>query len=101
MEYLVRMTTHVPEGTTDETVEEIRVGRLSIRASSQHKGICFVFGVPRFSRGSGGHSGSSPLTTKMNSIAFSPPCLCISGAYRRGHTPHASPERSGADAVIH
>ncbi len=66
MEYLITMTTHVPEGTSEETVDDIR-SREAARASSRRKDACSVSGARRFSQASGARSGYSPPTTQASS----------------------------------
>ena len=55
MDFLVTMTTHVPQGTTRETVAEVRqreaahshgMGAVKTRPTSQSAGACSVCGGP-------------------------------------------------------
>ena len=76
MEYLVTMTTLVPEGTPDEAVDEIRAARPAPLASSPRKVTCFASGAHRCNLANGARSGSSPRTMPRSSRKCSPRCRC-------------------------
>ncbi len=47
MEYVVTMTTHVPDGTAEQAVADVRPARRPTRASSPGRGICSGCGARR------------------------------------------------------
>jgi hypothetical protein len=80
MEYLVTMTTLVPEGTAEETVQEIRSRETARSRELAARGTCFVCGALRCSRVSGAPSGCSPPAMRWSSRTSSPRCHCAFGA---------------------
>lgn len=86
MEYLVTMTTHVPEGTSDATVAEMRAREAAHSHDLAAAVTSFVCGALRCSRASGAASACSPRPTGLNSKKCSPPCPSECGAPTRFST---------------
>ena len=74
MEYLVTMTTHVPHGTPDEAVEDVRAARPPTRVSWPHRDTCFGSGVLRCSQENGAVLGCLRPMTATSSRRCWPRC---------------------------
>jgi hypothetical protein len=83
MEYLVTMTTHVPDGTGDEVVDDMRA-RESARAHelALERRLLRLWRPP-LRPGGGARSGCSPLVTPTSSTRSSPRCRFRCGAPMR------------------
>jgi hypothetical protein len=82
MEYLVTMTTRLPDGPLDETVQDLRAGE-AVRANWRRKDTCFASGVRRCNRANGERSACSQPTTTAQLEHSSPRCHYASGAPTR------------------
>jgi Muconolactone delta-isomerase len=83
MEFLVTMTTHVPDGTPPEAVDDVRAREAAHSASWLSRATCSACGVRRCSLANGAPSDCSPPPTSTNSSKCSPRCHCESGAPTR------------------
>ena len=83
MEYLVTMTTRVPDRTPDAAVEDIRTREVARARSSRRKGTCCVCGVRRCNRANGARSACSTPLTVLSWRMCSPQCRCGCGAPMR------------------
>ena len=97
MEYLVTMTTHVPEGTPEADVQEIRAREAARSGELAAQGHLLRLCVPR-SRANGARSGCSP---PQRPGTRGGPGLDAAArvAHRRSHPAVAAPERPGAAAA--
>lgn len=66
MDYFVEMTTHVPQGTPQETVDDIRAREAARAANSQPTDASSGCGAHRWRPGNGAPSVCSALTTTVN-----------------------------------
>ena len=75
LEYLVTMTTHVPDGTPDQAVEDIAPARPPTRASSRRRDTCCACGALRCNQANGARSGCSPppTATELEEVLASMP----------------------------
>ena len=81
MDYLVTMTTHVPDGTSDAAVEDVRAREAAHSRELASRGTPPPpLAASRCSRASGGRSASSQRPTEPSSSQCSSPCLCGYGA---------------------
>jgi hypothetical protein len=83
MEFLVTMTTHVPEGTPEAAIEDVRVReavRSQVLAAEGGSSGC---GAPLWSPANGARSACSKPRTVRHSKQSSSPCLCASGVPTR------------------
>ena len=83
MEYLVTMTTHVPEAPQTKPSLTSAPARPRTRLSSRRRDTCCACGVPRCGRANGERSGSSPPTTVTGLRKSSPRCRCACGGPMR------------------
>jgi hypothetical protein len=83
MDFLATMTTHVPQGTTEDTVAEVRQREAAHSHKLAERGSLRRCGGPRCGPASGALWASSLPTTPMNPKACSRRCRCGSGAATR------------------
>ena len=83
MEYLVTMTTRVPDGTPEEAVQDIRTREAAHSRELAARGTCCACGARRCNRANGARSGCSPPPTATGSRKSSPRCRCGCGAPMR------------------
>ena len=83
MDYLVTMTTHVPDGVTEVEVAAVREREAAHTADLARAGQVLRLWRRRYGRTSGARSASSPPTTTGSSGRCSPGCRCGSGARTR------------------
>ena len=83
MEFLVTMTTHVPDGTSDAAVEDVRAREAAHSRELAAQGICSGCGGLPCCRANGGPSASSRPPTAPRSRQCSSPCLSGCGAPTR------------------
>jgi muconolactone delta-isomerase len=81
VEYLVTMTTHVPGGTSGETVDGVRAREAAHTRELAAQGHVLRLGARRWHRANGGPSACSPPPPPLASLSGSSPrCRCGSGA---------------------
>ena len=78
MEYLVSMTTHVPDGTPQQTVDDVRD-----REAARSRELAAQGHLLRLWRVNGARSGCSPPPTAASWSRCSPRCRCECGAPTR------------------
>lgn len=83
MEYLVTMTTQVPDGTSEGPSKTSAPARRHVRASWRGRGTSCAYGARRCNRANGERLAYSPPTTVSNSRKSSPRCRCGCGAPMR------------------
>jgi len=82
------MTTHVPSGTPDAAVDDIRARETAHTRELAAQGHVLRLWRPPLAPGNGGRSGSSPPPTPTSLSGSSPRCRCGSGArMRSGSSP--------------
>ena len=83
MEYLVTMTTRVPDGRQSKPSPTSAPARPPARASSRPRGTCCGCGARRCGRANGAPSGTSPPPTTARWKRSSPRCRCGYGGRTR------------------
>ena len=83
MEYLVTMTTHVPDGTPEQAVQDIRTREARHSADLAAQGHLLRLWRPPLQPGSGVRSGCSRRPAMSRSRTCWPPCRCGCGAPMR------------------
>ena len=83
MEYLVTMTTHVPDGTPDKAVDDVKAREAARSRELAAAGHLLACGARRCGRVNGARSGCSPPRTAASSRRSWPRCRCGCGAPTR------------------
>ena len=83
MEFLVTMTTRVPDGTPPEAVDDVRAREAAHSRGLAEQATCSDCGVRRCSPANGAPLDCSSPTTSSNSSRCSPRCHCAFGAPTR------------------
>jgi muconolactone delta-isomerase len=80
MEYPVTMTTHVPDGTSEGVVQDIRTREPARSGELATQSYLLRYGARRCNRANGARLAYSLPTPALNSRKSSPRCPCGYGA---------------------